>query len=258
MKFTPQQLITDLSTVVDASLATAVVESYIEMEQRFLAGDWGPAELNGGRLCEAVSRCLLQLDTGKVSHSKLPGEIRDKVLLDETLAHKFKPKQRRHIAKVIEVVYKFRSDRGAVHISPEYTANYMDSMFIVHSGKWIFAELLNLAWNQDRKVVAHLIEQIIQLEHSLIHELDGKPLVLAQGIPAPDEMLLLLNHASGNRLTRSDLKLYAHQKPANMNTAITRKIKAKEVRAIGDEIVLTPSGQKRVREEILPKWSQNK
>lgn len=258
MKFTPQQLITDLSAVADPSLATAVVESYIEMEQRFLAGDWGPAELNGGRLCEAVSRCLLQLDTGKVTHSKLPGEIRDKVLLDEALTHKLKPKQRRHIAKVIEVVYKFRSDRGAVHISPEYTANYMDSMFIVHSGKWIFAEFLNLAWNQDRKVVAHIIEQIVQLEHSLVHELDGKPLVLAKGIPAPDEMLLLLNHASGNRLSRSDLRLYAHQKPANMNTAISRKIAAKEVRAIGDDIVLTPSGQKRVREEILPKWSQSK
>ena len=258
MKFTPPQLIKDLSSVVDSALATAVVESYIEMEQRFLAGDWGPAELNGGRLCEAVSRCLLQIDTDKISHSKLPGEIRDKVLLNETITHKLKPKQRRHIAKVIEVVYKFRSDRGAVHISPDYTANYMDSMLIVHGGKWIFSEFLNLSWNQDRKYVASLIEQIVQLEHSLIHELDGKPLVLAKDIPAPDEMLLLLNHAPSNRLTRYKLRQYAHQKPANINAAINRKIAAKEVRASGNDIILTPAGQKKVREEILPKWSKHK
>ena len=258
MKFTSDQLIVDLSLVVDAALAKAVVESYVGLEQRFLAGDWGPAELNGGRLCEAVSRCLLQLDTGRISHSKLPGEIRDKTLLDESIAHILKPKQRRHIAKVIEVVYKFRSDRGAVHISPDYTANYMDSMFILHSGKWIFAEFLNLAWNQDRHAVALLIEQIVQLEHSLIHELDGKPLVLAKGIPAPDEILLLLNHASSNRLSRSDIKLYANQKPVNVNSALNRMIKAKEVRPDGADIILTPVGQKRVREDVLPKWSTNR
>lgn len=77
MQLTPQQLIAELSTVVDSSLARNVVESYGEMEQRFLIGDWQPAELDGGRLCEAVSRCLYQLDTARISHSKSVGEIRN-------------------------------------------------------------------------------------------------------------------------------------------------------------------------------------
>ena len=255
MRVSRQQIIQDLSKFVDPKLAEASVTSYIEMQQRFLAGDWAPAELNGGRLCEAVSRCLLQLDTGRVSHAKLPGEIRDKTLLDESLTHALSSKQRRHIAKVIEVVYKFRSDRGAVHISPDYTANFMDSMFVIHAGKWMFAELLNLALKLDRKDVAQIIEQVVALEHTLVHELDGKPLVLAKGISAPEEILLLLNHTSGNRLSRDELREYAHQTPANVNTALTRLMKLKQVREHFGEIVLTPSGQQRVRDEILPKWT---
>src|SRR5690349_19763573 len=103
MKLTPEELIVELSGVVDMSLARASIESYVEMQQRFLAGDWKPAELDGGRLCEAVSRCLLQLDTGKVNHKKLPGDIRD-ILLDNKIAHNLAWKERYHITKAIELI----------------------------------------------------------------------------------------------------------------------------------------------------------
>jgi hypothetical protein len=124
---------------------------------------------------------------------------------------------------------------------------------IVDRKKWIIAEFLRLAWNQDRQVIAEVIAQIVQLEHSLIHELDGKPLVLAKGISAPEEILLLLFNAPNNRLSRSELKTLAAQKPTNVNTAVTRLIKDKEIRAVGEEVAITPPGQKRVVEEIIPK-----
>jgi hypothetical protein len=258
MKLTTYQLIKELSAVVDPDIARVSVECYVEMQQRFLAGDWQPAELDGGRLCEAVLRCLLQIDTGKVNHTMLPGEIR-KELLNNAHPHMLGSKDRHHIAKVIEVVYKFRSDRGAVHISPEYTANYMDSMLVLHAGKWIFAEFLRLAWNRDRKIVAEIIEQLVQLEHSIIHELDGKPLVLAKDISAPDEVLLLLYHATSNRLSRTELrKQAANQKPENVSVAISRLIKNKDIRPVNDEVALTPNGQKRIIEEILPKLTPRK
>jgi hypothetical protein len=258
MTLTVPQLIKELSTIVEPSLALAAVESYVEMQQRFLAGDWKPAELDGGRLCEAIAQCVHQLDTGSVTHSKLPGKICER-LNDENLAvaHNLNVKDRHHIAKVIEVVYKFRSDRGPVHISPTYTANEMDSVFVLHAGKWIFAEFLRLTWNKDRQVIAETISRIVQLEHSLIHELDGEPLVLALGITAKEEVLLLLNHAPGNRLSRETLRYQAAgQKPNNVNVAITRLIKEKEIRPVGgEEVALTPLGQIRIIQEIIPKWN---
>ncbi len=258
---TAPQLVLELSLILESSLAKAAVESYIEMQRRFIAGDWKPAELDGGRLCEAVARCVHQLDTGVVTLSKLPGKICQR-LEDENpaLCHRLMLKDRHHIAKAIGVVYKFRSDRGPVHISPIYTANEMDSMLVLHMGKWIFAELLRLAWNKDRQVIAETISRIVQLEYSLIHELDGKPLVLARGISAKEEVLLLLNHASGNRLSRTMLRdQAAGQKDSNVMVAVSRLIKGKEIRPVGtDEVALTPLGQVKIIQEIIPKWNPYK
>ncbi len=257
MKLSPEDLIRELSSVIDPTFARTAVESYIDMQQRFLAGDWGPAELNGGRLCEAVSRSLLQLDTGKISHTDSPGDVR-KHLLDNNLPHNIiKSKDRYHIAKAIEVVYKFRSDRGPVHISPDYSANYMDSMFVLHAGKWIFAELLRLALKRDIKTVADTIAQLVQMQHSIIHELANRPLVLAKGITAPEEVLLLLYNAVNNRLSRAKLRDYAtNQKPETVSVAISRLIKDKDIRPVGDnEVALTPNGQDRIINGIVPKYT---
>ncbi len=188
MKLSPEELIRQVSTVVELSLARSTVESYVEMQQRFLAADWKPAELDGGRLCEAVSRALLQMDTGTVSHTKLPAKIRE-ILLDQRVPHSLSYQDRFHLVKAIEVVYKFRSDRGPVHISPVHTANYMDSMLVLHVGKWILAEFLRLAWQQDQRTIGEVISQLVQLEHSLVHELDGKPMVLSKTISTPEEIL---------------------------------------------------------------------
>ena len=71
--------------------------------------------------------------------------------------HNLDGKARRHMTRAIMLAYKFRSDRGAVHISPDYTANEMDSILILNVGKWILAEFLRLAWNKDREVIAETI-----------------------------------------------------------------------------------------------------
>lgn len=256
MGISPAQLITELSATVDGAFAQAIVESYVEMQQRFLAGDWKPAELDGGRLCEAVSRALYQVDSGTITHTELPGTICDWLEdFNKKRSHNLAEGDRRHFCKAIRLVYKFRSDRGPVHISPIYTANYMDSMLILHVGKWMFAEFLRLAWNADKQVVAEAIAQIVQLQHTLIHELEGKPLVLARGIPAADEILLLLNHAAGNRLSRAMIRQYAPlQKAPTLNAAIAKLIANREVREEDNgEVALTPRGQHRVMNDVIPK-----
>ncbi len=257
MSFTAKQLVIELAKIVEPSFADAIVDSYTEMQQRFFAGDWQPSELDGGRLCEAVARAIYQLDSGTITHSQLPKELCEK-LEDEANVrpHKLDAKARRHIARCIMLVYKFRSDRGSVHISPEYSANEMDSILMVHAGKWIFAEFLRLAWNGDRKVIAETIADIIQLEHSLIHELDGTPLILDQSVSAPEEVLLLLNHAEVHKLSKDKVtELARNNTPKSVGVAISRLTTSNEIRLTGiaGEVALTPKGQKRVIEKVIPK-----
>src|ERR1022692_4324613 len=124
MSLTSRQLIDELAKVVDPSFASAIVESYIEMQQRFFAGDWQPSELDGGRVCEAIARATYQLDSGTITHSQTPNDCCEKIEDEKNLhKHTVEPKARRHICRAIMLAYKFRSDRGSVHISPTYTAN---------------------------------------------------------------------------------------------------------------------------------------
>jgi hypothetical protein len=258
MALSQKQLTDELAKIVDPTFASAIVDSYVEMQQRFFAGDWQPSELDGGRLCEVVARATYQLDSGTVTHSQLPKELCEKIEDEPNLRqHNLEGKARRHLARAIMLVYKFRSDRGPVHISPDYTANEMDSILMLHAGKWIFAEFLRLAWNKDKKVIAETIADIIQLEHPLIHELDGTPLILDHNVSAPEELLLLLNHADGHKLQRDQLiKLAKNNTDASVGVAISRLTKSNEIRTTGaaSELALTPKGQKRVMEKIIPRF----
>ena len=121
----------------------------------------------------------------------------------------------------------------------------------------MFAEFLRLAWKRDRNEVVAIIEAIIQLEHPLIHELDSKPLILSNLLSTREEVLVLLQHSMSGRLTRSELKEAIDNKDQSTVTkAISRLITEKEVRlSNAGEVVITPLGQKRVHEEILPKLS---
>ena len=262
MKITPVQLVAKLSTVIDPKLAEQLVTSYGEVQSRFLGGDWKPSELDSGHLCEAAARAMWQLDSGSVTHKLLPGKIIERLEDKERKrSHNLPTKARTHFCRVLGTVYKFRSDRGVAHISPQYTANYMDAMLMIHLSKWIFGEVLRLAWKGDRTEVAQVIESIVQLEHSLVHELDGRPQVQVAGISAPDEILLLLNHAPGGRLSRAELGAYAHHKPNNISMAISRLSGPNQRKLRLDEDgnpALTPLGQEYVRTDLMPKLRARK
>ncbi len=261
MPLTPKQLKTELSAIVDPALAEAIIDSYVEMQQRFLAGDWQPSELDGGRLCEAVARACYQIDSGTITHSQLPGAICEKLEDEKNQhTHALAHSDRMHMCRAMSLVYKFRSSRGSVHISPVYSADYMDSMLMVHAGKWILGEFLRLAWTKDKVLIAETIAQIVQLEFSLIHELEGVPLVLDEKVSAPVEVLLLLNHADGHKLTKEQILAQTKNNTSSaVSTAIKRLLNRNEMRTTPTpgEIALTPKGQKRVIEKIIPTLKGN-
>lgn len=256
MKITPEKLQQDLAAIIDPFFARQLVTSYIEMMQRYYVGDWKPSELDGGQFCEAVVRALHQIDTGTVFND-LPQKVIDQ-LKNKSISHKLSWTDRSHFCSVVEITYKFRNQRGIAHISPTHNANHLDAMLVIANVKWMFAEFLRLAWNKDRNEVASIIESIIQLEHPLIHELDGQPLVLATQLNAAEEVLVLLQHSLCGSLTRSELKQAIRKDQSTLSRAINRLDDERKIRfnTTGD-IVLTPLGRKQVYENIIPKLNSS-
>lgn len=249
-----EKLELELKSKLDSLNVEAAFQSMQEMLQRFVIGDWKPAELDGGRLCESIARLFLQLDTSRVDHKLLPGRIRE-ILSDDNLVHALGKKDRQHLASVIGVTYKFRSDRGAVHVSTVHTANQVDSMMVVSNCRWLFAELLRLGASKQPSEIGEAISELGQMPQSLIHEKDGIPLVLVGGLTAAEEVLLLLNHSASNTLMLSELqKQTPHHKPTAISTAVSRLLTSRELRrGANREISLTPVGQARVLNKIIPR-----
>lgn len=253
MKISPEQLKHELAAIIDPFLAEQLINSYINMQQRYSAGDWKPAELDGGQFCEAVARALYQFDSGIVRNDLLPGDISE-LLKSKKDPHKLEAKDRDHFCRVLQTTYKFRNDRGVAHISPVHDANLLDATLIMATVKWMFGEFLRLAWNKDRNEVVALIESIVQLEHPLIHEWAGQPLVLSDALTASEEILVLLQHSQSGSYTKGELKQYIYKDPSTVSNAISRLRANKEVRVnnAGD-VVITPLGTNHVHDTIMPK-----
>jgi len=258
LKIASEKLIQDLAAVVDPFFAKQIVTSYTQMMQRYYAGDWKPSELDGGQFTEAVGRALYQVDTGIITDRHLPGDI-VRELRNNTISHNLAFKDRDHFCQIVQITYKFRNNRGVAHISPTYSANHIDAMLVVANVKWMFAEFLRLVrWNENSSQIAITIESITQLEHPLIHELDGQPLVLTTQLSAGEEILVLLQHSLNGSLTRSELKQAVRKDQSTISRAIYRLEDERKIRINGTgDIIITPLGQKQVHEDIIPKVSVN-
>lgn len=121
------------------------------------------------------------------------------------------------------------------------------------------AEFLRIVWQKDIKTINETIAQLVQIEYSLIHELDGKPFVLSTKVTAKEEILLLLNHSPSNCLSKEQIKEQAPLlSPQSINGAISGLKEIREVRLTDNgEISITPIGLQRVMQEVVPKLTKN-
>ena len=212
--------------------------------------------MSAGRFVETVVRCFYQLDTGTVTTSQGYPEVKRK-LESTTIPHSISAKDRSHLIRVMDLIYEFRSDRGVVHISSIHNANQVDSMLVIHTAKWLLSELIRITSGVDDRAAGEFVSRLGQMEHPIVHEVDGRPLVLVTGLTAAEEILLLLNHTDQFRLPPSELSsLVSHIKRTTVASALKVLSESRQIRkGTNGDWVLTPSGQGRVLESIVPKVS---
>jgi hypothetical protein len=188
-------LLAQLAPPLDKQLTEQLIDEFISQEKRFIQRDWEPGQLDGGQFCEALSRTLYHIDSGNLNRSKDDNECLKYVENDQN-PHLLQPRQTAlHVAKVIRTVYKFRSARGAVHISPTYQANHMDSKLVLEGVRWLFAETLRIWWNADREKVAAAIRELIQFDVPAVGRFEDVLIVQRTDLPPSEEILVLLHYA---------------------------------------------------------------
>ena len=248
-------LVLHLAPPLDTDLTTALVEEFISLERRFIQRDWEPAQLDGGQFCEVLGRLLYHHDSGILNPSKDFDEC-VKYIWDENNhnKHLMDRQEASHISRVLRTTYKFRSQRGGIHISPTYKPNHMDSKIIIEMVRWCFAETLRVFWKgSDREQVAKAIRELLTFDVPCIGKFEDVILVQRIDLTAEEEILVLLHYAGEQGFTRNDVGKYAKVSPPSATTAL-QKLTSPERREVvllsSGKYRLTDLGSKRIREKL--------
>lgn len=251
-----RKLIEMLSPPLDAFLCAQLIDEFVSAEKRYIQRDWEPAELDGGQFCEIAARIYYHADSGNINHSKdIDGCV--KYINNDQVSHGINPRHDAiHVCKVIGTVYKFRSQRGAVHISPSYKPNHMDSKFIIESVRWVMNETLRIFWSGDREGAAKAIRELLQFDVPCIGQFEDAIIVQRTDLNTDEEILLLLHYAGEDGFSRNQIGKYAMRAASSVTTSL-KKLSSPSVRQIlkmsNGNYRLTDIGSKRIREELSAK-----
>jgi hypothetical protein len=246
-------LLKDLGNRLDPALTEQLLSEYISQEKRYILRDWEPATLDGGQFVEAAARLIYHIDSGNLNRAKK---------VDECLAFVEDPKNQNkhsfperksalHTCRVLRTIYKFRSDRGAVHIDPAYTANQLDSRLVIDNSRWVLSELLRVFWSGDRSEVARAIREILQYEVPAVGRYEDQLLVHRPDCTAEEEILLLLHIGGEGGLKRGELGRFVKKTSGRVTQAIqTLEEKREIIRMRGGTYRLTEPGARRVVQEL--------
>jgi len=212
----------DICPPLDDILVDQLLSEYISQEKRFILREWEPSTLDAGQLTEAAARIVYHIDSGNLNHRKNVDDclkyIED---LGQNNKHHFPDRKAGiHLARVLRTIYKFRSDRGAIHIDPQYTANHLDSKLVIENSRWILAELMRLFWNGDRAKVAVAIREIVEYELPVIGKFEEILLVQRTDCKVEEEILLLLHYAGESGLSQQKLTHYIPKDPGGVSRAL--------------------------------------
>jgi hypothetical protein len=251
-----RRLLATLSPPLDHLLCSQLLDEFISAERRYIQRDWEPTELDGGQFCEILARILYHQDSGTLNHSK---SLEDciKYIENDVVRHTITPRHNSiHLARVLKTVYKFRSQRGAVHISPTYTPNHMDSKLVIECVRWAMNETLRIFWTGDREAAAKAIRELLQFDVPCIGEFEDSLLVQRTDLSAEEELLVLLHYAGETGFSRSELGRYARFSPASVTRSL-QKLESPDFRQIillsTGKYRLTDLGSKRIREQLAEK-----
>ncbi len=195
----------------------------MSLERRFLLRDWEPATLDGGQFCEIAARCLYGLDSGQQNRKKGVHNCLTYIENDDN-PHSFPScnprKDALQLCKAIRLIYQFRSNRGAVHIDPDYSANEMDSRMVIETVHWILSELVRILWTGDPSAAARAVRAIVAFRIPAVFRDGAVPIVQNPELDAEDEILVLLRDVGTTGMTLTALKKSSRRHHSTVDKAL--------------------------------------
>lgn len=249
------ELRAELGTASDPDLAGELVDAYEELKVRYYRRDFRPGQLEAGRFAEAAFRILQLRARGSYTAigkalPQLPVLIQDLESADPSRVHE---SVRIHIPRTLAAVYNIRNRRDVGHIAADVDANSMDAEFVMSACNWVLAEFVRLFHQCSAEHAQAYVEGIVKRRVPLIQVFGETPFVLRAGLPARDEILVLLSHQGslGASLDQLDSWLPTVDR-ANIRARLSElERRDRYVRRVEGRTFITDTGIEYVESQLL-------
>lgn len=241
-----------LGAGTEPTLALQLFEEAAKLEEALALKKWQYTELDGGRFAEVAARIVYGVDSGRFNLTKGVDDCL-RYIENPQVSHSFPDRQSANqIALILRAIYKLRSQRGAVHVSPTYTANEIDSRMVVEGVRWVLAELLRVFATTDEAALVSAIEELARFPLPLIRNYGGQPLVQSITLTTEEEVLVhLLNERRG--MTQADLLRVIPKDDSGIRRAIKHlaESKTRQIVKVGNRWEITDLGISRIETRLI-------
>jgi hypothetical protein len=184
-----------LSPLIGVELASDLVSDFLKIRQDYSTRTLERA--TSGKFVETVVQCLQQIATGLHDARPTVDSYLQRVENDAAL-----PEQLRIcVPRVARAIYTFRNKRNVAH-KGEVDPNTIDLAFAHHGSAWILSELLRGATGLSMQEAGDLITLVQTPVGTLVEEIGGVPIVLAD-VSVRSELLILLHSRYPTALTQA-------------------------------------------------------
>jgi hypothetical protein len=179
-----------------ATLRDDLLSAFNEIVKNYRELRWEPAELNGGKLCEAVFTIVegWLRDGNYPARAKKPSRFPQACLdLEQTYQHVPNSRSPRIlIPRMMLGLYDIRNNRGVGHADGDVNPNHMDATAVLYTSKWLMAELVRLLHALSTAEAASVVDGLIEREVTLVWSSGATKRVLKPGMTYKEQTLLLL------------------------------------------------------------------
>lgn len=197
-------------SILPNGLRKDLLDAFNQIVRNYREGRWEPAELNGGKLCEAAYTVVRGRVDG--SYQARSGKPRDLLKACREMEHESWPERsvKIQIPRMITALYEIRNNRGVGHAGGDVDPNYMDATAVLYMSKWLLAEIVRLLHTLSTDEATKLVDALVEREVALVWSSGDIKRVLKPGLTWKQKMLLLLVSEPGEVAEKDLLRWIEH------------------------------------------------
>lgn len=236
---------------IPKDLSDKLVNEYLEIKKQYSMNEWGPGQLKGGRLAEAVLRIFQHLLGRPITDfgTDIPAAEKTKILNTLQSDPSVDDHVRQKIVPLVRLLLDFRNNRDSAHLGG-FDANAMDTLFVMTAATWILCELIRVYGGYTMPDAQKIVDGFAVKEYPVIMEVDGEAFVTRHGLTAKQATLVLLS-----KYPRADFEfLFSKAGDSNKTryaTKLDEMVKEKLIGFKDGEYFLMPRGTELVVSQSL-------